>query len=156
MMDRFIDAVRLLKTELAFQAFIATGPFVHKEQRKLLRQKSQGLPITVGRMEGDSIRYFRRADLVVSMAGYNTISEIMLFRKNAIVIPRPGPSAEQTMRTRFMSERGLFTAIAAQELTAENLAERLFAQLNNGQTIPQERLPDLRGAARVADKILSV
>lgn len=156
MMDRFIDAVRLIKTELPFQAFIATGPFVHKEQRKLLRQKSQGLPITVGRMEGDSIRYFRRADLVVSMAGYNTISEIMLFRKNAIVIPRPGPSAEQTMRTRFMSERGLFTAIAAQELTAENFAERLFTQLSNGQTMPSERLPDLRGAARVAEKILNL
>lgn len=155
MMDRFIDAVRLIKTELAFQAFIAIGPFVHKEQRKLLRQKSQGLPLSVGRMEGDSIRYFRRADLVVSMAGYNTISEIMLFRKNAVVIPRPGPSAEQTMRTRFMSERGLFTAIAPQELTAENLAERLFAQLSNGQTIPPERLPDLRGAARVAEKILN-
>ncbi len=154
MMDRFIDAVRRLKTEISFQAFIATGPFVHKEQRKLLRQKSQGLPITVGRMEGDSIRYFRRADLVVSMAGYNTISEILLFRKNAIVVPRAGPSAEQTIRTRLMSQRGLFTAIAPQELTGENLAEQLWTQMRNGHHLPEARLPDLRGAARVAEFIL--
>lgn len=154
MMDRFIDAVRRLKNEIPFQAFIATGPFVHKEQRKLLRQKSQGLPITVGRMEGDSIRYFRRADLVVSMAGYNTISEIMLFRKNALVVPRAGPSAEQTMRTRLMSQRGLFSTIAPQTLTGENMAEQLFSQLHAGQNIPEARLPDLNGAQRVAEFIL--
>ncbi|MEK7729984.1 MAG: glycosyltransferase [candidate division KSB1 bacterium] len=154
MMDRFIDAVRLLKTEISFQAFIATGPFVHKEQRKLLRQKSQDLPITVGRMEGDSIRYFRRADLVVSMAGYNTISEIMLFRKNALVVPRPGPSAEQTMRTRLMAQRALFTTIAPQALTGENMAEQLSQQLRTGQKMPEAHLPDLRGAGRVAEFIL--
>ncbi len=154
MMDRFIDAVRRLKNEIPFQAFIATGPFVHKDQRKLLRQKSQGLPITVGRMEGDSIRYFRRADLVVSMAGYNTISEIMLFRKNALVVPRAGPSAEQTIRTRLMSERGLFATIAPQALTGENMAEQLFAQLRMEQAMPEARLPDLNGARRVADFLL--
>lgn len=154
MMDRFIDAVRRLKNEIPFQAFIATGPFVHKEQRKLLRQKSQGLPISVGRMEGDSIRYFRRADLVVSMAGYNTISEIMLFRKNALVVPRAGPSAEQTMRTRLMSERGLFATIAPQVLTGENMAEQLFTQLRAEQTMPEANMPDLHGARRVADFLL--
>ncbi len=106
-MDQFIDATRLLYPDTAFQALITTGPFMPKDQRERLRDRARNLPIVVSPKGEDSIRYLRRADLVISMAGYNTISEIMHFRKNAIVVPRAGPSAEQTMRTRIMSERGL-------------------------------------------------
>ncbi len=154
-MDRFIDAVQRLNSDCALQAFIATGPFVHKEQCDLLTRKSKGLPIQVGRMAGDSIRYLRRADLVISMAGYNTISEIMLFRKNAIVIPRAGPSAEQTMRTRIMSARGLFSTIHPHDLTAENLAELIAHKLKNGSGMNEAMLPPLTGASQAASLMVA-
>lgn len=90
------------------------------------------------------------------MAGYNTISEIMHFRKNAIVVPRPGPSAEQTMRTRLMSGRGLFSTIHPQDLTAENLAELIRQKLGNGNNMNDAMLPDLNGASKAATHILAV
>lgn len=151
-MDQFIEAARRLP--LRFRALITTGPFMHKEQRELLRHKTRDLPIVVSQAGEDSIRYLQRADLVISMAGYNTISEILRFRKNAIVVPRAGPSAEQSMRTRIMSERGLFSTIHPTNLTAENLSELITQKLGNGHHIHEAIIPDLNGASKVASVIL--
>ncbi|MGH7453255.1 MAG: glycosyltransferase family protein [bacterium] len=154
-MDQFIDAARLLHPDLAFNALITTGPFMPKDQRQGLRQRVRNLPIVVSQKGEDSIRYLRRADLTISMAGYNTISEVMHFRKNAIVVPRPGPSAEQTMRTRIMSERGLFSTIHPQYLTAENLSELIWQKLHNANGINEARLPNLNGASTAASLMLN-
>ncbi len=154
-MDQFIDAVRLLRRETNFNAFVSTGPFMHKDQRELLLNKARGLPIVVSRMGQDSIRFLRRADLVIAMAGYNTISEILRFRKNALIVPRPGPSAEQTIRTRIMSERGWFSTIHPNQLTAERFAELIHFKLQDGNGMNETKLPDLNGATRAASALLS-
>jgi predicted glycosyltransferase len=155
-MDQFIEAAcRLSRFAGRFRALITTGPFMHKDQRELLRHKTRDLPIVVSQAGEDSIRYLQRADLVISMAGYNTVSEILRFRKNAIVVPRAGPSAEQSMRTRIMSERGLFGTIHPTSLTAENLSELIGQRLGNGHHIHEAMLPNLNGAAKVASVILN-
>ncbi len=151
-MDQFIEAARRLP--LRFHALITTGPFMHKDQRELLRHKTKDLPIVVSQAGEDSIRYLQRADLVISMAGYNTISEILRFRKNAIVVPRAGPSAEQSMRTLIMSERGLFGTIHPTNLTAKNLSELIAQKLGNGHHIHEAMIPNLNGASKVASVIL--
>jgi predicted glycosyltransferase len=151
-MDQFIEAARRLP--FRFRALITTGPFMHKEQRDLLRHKTRDLPVVVSQAGEDSIRYLQRADLVISMAGYNTISEILRFRKNAIVVPRAGPSAEQSMRTRIMSERGLFGTIHPTNLTAENLSALITQKLGNGHHIHEAMIPNLNGASKVASVIL--
>jgi predicted glycosyltransferase len=154
MMEQFIGAVRLLYPDLHFDALLTTGPFMPKGQCERLRRQARGLPIVVTRLGQDSIRHLRRADLVISMAGYNTISEILRFRKNAIVVPRPGPSAEQTMRTRLMSERSFFSTIHPTHLTAENLSEMIWQKLHNGNGINEARLPSLTGASTAANLML--
>lgn len=153
-MDQFIEAARHLP--LPFRALITTGPFMHKDQRDLLRQKTKDLPIVVSQAGEDSIRFLQRADLVISMAGYNTISEILSFRKNAIVVPRPGPSAEQSMRSRIMSERGLFSTIHPTNLTVENLSALIIQRLGNGHHIHETKIPNLSGASKVAAFMLSL
>jgi predicted glycosyltransferase len=155
-MDKFIDAARLLSSRAGFNAMISTGPFLHKEQYKLLRQKTRGLPVVVTRLGQDSIRFLKRADLVISMAGYNTISEIMHFRKKAIIIPRPGPSAEQTMRSHIMAERGLFSAVHPRDLTAETFAEFISQKLANRDGMNEAGIPDLKGASNTAERLLAM
>jgi predicted glycosyltransferase len=154
-MDQFIDASRLLRADLPFRALITTGPFMSKDQRKLLRRKTKNLPIVVSRLGEDSLYFLRRADLVISMAGYNTVSEILHFRKNAIVVPRAGPSAEQSMRSRLMAERGLFNTIHPTLLTPGNLAELIWKKLHRRHHMNEAMIPDLGGASRVASLILN-
>jgi predicted glycosyltransferase len=155
-MEQFINAARLLHTRLPFNAFITSGPFMPKEQCQRLRRQAQDLPILVSRLGEDCIRFLRRADLIISMAGYNTISEILRFRKNAIVVPRAGPSAEQSMRSRLMSERGLFRTIHPQQLTAESLSDLVAQQLSGSPRMNEAMIPCLRGASTAAEFMLSI
>ena len=73
----------------------------------------------------------------------------------AIVIPRPGPSAEQTMRSRLMSGRGLFSTIHPSELTAAKLAELMAQKLQGTNGMNEAMLPSLNGASAMAELILS-
>jgi len=154
-MDKFIDAVRLMFPRVPFDAVLSTGPFMHPEQYMLLRKKAKGLPIHVTRHGQDNIRLLRRADLIISMAGYNTISEILRYRKRAIVVPRSGPSAEQTIRTRLMGERGLFTVVQARELTAEGFAALIRRKLDEPRPDDRPGIPDMDGAANAAERLLA-
>ena len=154
-MHQFVDAFRLLHLHAPVRAIITTGPFMPPDQYARLRHRARGLPIVVAQLGEDSIRLMRRADLVISMAGYNTISEIMRFHKNAIVIPRPGPSAEQTMRCRLMSGRGLFSTIHPSQLTAAALAELMMQKLQGSTGMNHAMLPSLNGASVMAEVILS-
>ncbi|MCG8605011.1 hypothetical protein MJD09_08445 [bacterium] len=154
-MEKFLDAVRLFSPAVPFNAMIATGPFMDQSQLELLMRKATDLPVVVTPTGYDAIRLLKRADLVVSMCGYNTTSEILRFNKKAIVIPRPGPSAEQTMRSRIMSARGLFSTIHPAELTPANLAELVVSKLQNGGAMNEEMIPDLNGASAVASHLVS-
>jgi len=154
-MDQFIEAVRVLHRSLPFYSFVSTGPFMHREQRALLRKRARGLPIVVSRMGHDSIHYLKRADLIISMAGYNTVSEIMRFKKNALIVPRPGPSAEQTMRCRIMSQRKLFSYVHPNNLSIQKFSELIAQKLSNGNGMNHSMLPDLNGALRMASHLMA-
>ena len=153
-MDKFLESAKLLKKDMKFTAVLSAGPFMHEKQFRYLRKKAKATPVRVTRIGADSIAIMRRADLVISMAGYNTVSEIMRFRKNAIIVPRPGPSAEQTMRTNILSERGLFHSIHPNDLTAEGLAGLVHERLHTTNEMDENRLPDLDGAAKTASVVL--
>ncbi|HEY3215790.1 MAG TPA: glycosyltransferase [Candidatus Eisenbacteria bacterium] len=154
-MDRFLDALRLVGSETRCRAILAVGPFLHREQYRLLARKARGLPVRLSRLGQDGIRLLRRADVVISMAGYNTISEVMRFRKKAIVIPRPGPSAEQTMRTSVLAARGLFEVIHPHHLTPETLAAALAERISATSMVDERDLPPLNGASRAAAQMLA-
>lgn len=155
-MDKFIDAARLLQKEMEFKALVSTGPFMHEKQFQLLQAKAANLPVQVRRFGIDSISLLKKADVVISMAGYNTISEIMRFRKDAIVIPRPGPSAEQTMRTDILTRRQIIRSIHPKQLTSANLASLVVEHFQNGKYLNEENLPELNGASRAAELLLSL
>lgn len=77
-------------------------------------QESRATLISAGRMAGVHIvtsiqglaDHYARANLVISMAGYNTVSECLWSGTPLLVTPRVAP-AEQLTRARRLSSRGL-------------------------------------------------
>jgi predicted glycosyltransferase len=69
------------------------------------------------------------ADLVVCMAGYNTLAEVLTLGRKALVVPRAGPSAEQQMRCRLLAQRNLIDVLYPGQLSPQALAERLVLDL---------------------------
>jgi predicted glycosyltransferase len=131
----YLRGIAQLPTPHNLHSLIVTGPEMNAAQRQALQEN---LPphVTMIEFTNDLMSYLGAADVVVSMGGYNTVSEILSLAKNAIVIPRVRPVQEQLIRAERMSERGYFQYIHPDELTAENLLQALQSELNRTPNSP--------------------
>jgi predicted glycosyltransferase len=112
------------------KSLIVSGPEMPLNQRQaLLRLSTKHTNVQIREFTDDLINYMSAADLVVSMAGHNTISEILSLRKRAIVVPRVAPVAEQWIRAERMAKLGLFKVIHPQHLTAHRLIQTVLDEL---------------------------
>jgi predicted glycosyltransferase len=105
---------------------IICGPEMSQGQRAALQRAAANYPHVHIQDFCDDVRsYVRTADVIVSMAGYNTVCEILSFRKRAIVVPRVKPVAEQWIRAERMARLGLFQVIHPDFLTPVRLSRAL-------------------------------
>jgi predicted glycosyltransferase len=103
----------------------------------------------------DLVPSLRAADLVVSMAGYNTSAEILALRKRAILVPRAAPRAEQRLRANLLARMGAVFSIEPDDDLAQKLAELIPAALASPAQPESARTAiDLNGAERVAQYLL--
>jgi predicted glycosyltransferase len=111
--------------------------------------------------------YLTAAELVVSMAGYNTLAEILAQRCRAIVIPRTWYSGghsnrerarvdlEQLVRAKALAQLGLVDLLEPMELSPERLAERITAAIAGPQVKP--KFPaNVRGLECTVNHILAM
>jgi predicted glycosyltransferase len=156
LMQTFLDALPLVNRAARVAAMMVTGPFMPEAQRKALRDQAKKQGVQIHSSIGDPMSQINAADLVVSMAGYNTLSEILRFQKKAIIVPRHGPSAEQRMRATILAERGLVSMVDPQELSAERLAQAILQSLSTGTQPSAFVVPRLAGIAKVTSALLDL
>jgi len=157
MMRTCLEALRLLSDFISFEAIFITGPLMAHEQRASLEKQSEGLPVRLLRCVDDSLSYLNAADLVIAMAGYNTMCEVVFrLRKKALVIPRLGPSAEQMIRARTLEKRGLIDVVHPGEMSPAKMAARIEAGLEQGDCLPQSGHIETTGAEQAASRLLKL
>jgi predicted glycosyltransferase len=156
LMRTYVQAVRMLGPGADFTTLMAIGVNAPAGLRRELETAARGLPVRIVPFVDDSRSHMAAADLVVCMAGYNTLSEVVSLKKKALVVPRSGPSAEQRTRARLFAQRGLIDVLDPADLTPERLAQRLLADLGRddypaaGQALPMD------GARRAVDRLLEL
>lgn len=156
MMSTLIDSLPRVLEEQPCVVAVITGPFMPAELNEDLNSRAKQLPIHMMESVNDSLSYTSAADLVISMAGYNTSVEILRMKKSAILIPRAGPSAEQRTRARLFADKHWVDMIDPDELTPDLLAQQIIYQLRHpGEKTPNHR-PNLHGAAAAAKHTLAV
>jgi predicted glycosyltransferase len=156
MMKILFDALpKVLENQPCVLA-VVTGPFMPIDLIADLTGRSIGLPIHMMESVNDSLSHIAAADLVISMAGYNTTVEILRMKKPAILIPRAGPSLEQRTRASLFAARHWVDMIDPDDLTPETLAERISYRLEHPIESDPNDLPNLTGAASAARLTLSV
>jgi predicted glycosyltransferase len=94
------------------------------------------------------------ADLVVCMAGYNTLAEVLQVGRKALVIPRAGPSAEQQMRCRLFEQRNLIDVLYPGQLSPQTLAQRLLLDLERDDYPSRDGVVDTCGLHAAAALLL--
>jgi predicted glycosyltransferase/nucleoside-diphosphate-sugar epimerase len=132
---------------------IVTGPFMSEAERRDLKVRAEKLPVRLRVMVKDPLSYVAAADLVVSMAGYNTTMEVLRLGTPALLVPRRGPSREQRMRSRLFADRGWVSQLDPDDLTPARLAETIIETLSGERQVHPVAGPDLGGLARAVEHL---
>ncbi len=112
------------------RSVLVCGPEMPEEQKALIHKAAASHPsLSILEFTGDLLPYIAASDVVVSMAGYNTICEILALGKRTIAVPRVRPVTEQWIRAERFAARGLLAAIHPDELTPRKLAAAVRHEL---------------------------
>lgn len=153
MMLECMKAFKLLGANSGVEAIFITGPLMEGGQREHLRELAKGLKARVLVHVDDHLSYMNAADLVVTMAGYNSLYQLLRLRKKGLVIPRSGPSAEQKTRARIFAERGLIDVIQPGELSPKKTAEKFMDGLEQKDYPLYEPTIDTNGSRKAAERL---
>jgi predicted glycosyltransferase len=150
LMQSCLEAFRLIGRNSRFEAVFITGPLMDPNQREQLRAQAHGLGARMFTCAEDLPSFINAADLVITMAGYNSLCEVVSLRKKALVVPRLGPRAEQRMRAELFQQRGLIDVLDPQEVSPKNLAQRISEDLERTDFPLADAVIDTCGARNAA------
>jgi len=156
MMRALLDALPALQARERLALVMITGPFMSSAERRDLQSRAAGLPVQVRVTVSDPLSYIEAADLVIARAGYNTTMEILRSSTPVLLIPRPGPSAEQRTRARLFQEKGWVDALDPDDVSSGTLAEAIARGLGS---VPKARAlarPDLAGLSAAVEQLVSL
>ena len=152
--EAFVKVAPGLQRSFGLDAVLLTGPNMAFARREALISRGARASVTILDGVEDATEWIRNASAVVSMAGYNSMCEVLAWRKKALVVPRRGPSVEQRTRTRLLAERDLVSMIDPDDLTPARLADGIELLLSTDRVPDATRLPALDGARRAASIVL--
>ena len=121
----FLEMMRRYREQIDYRAEILTGPFVEPGLAQEMRRLADGLPVTLRDFIPSTAALYRRAELVVATAGYNTTTDLLTHARRAIFIPRVLYRQEQLIRARRLADLGLATCLAPDEVSPERLFEAI-------------------------------
>ena len=153
LMQSCLGAFRLIGRNSPFEAIFITGPLMDPDQREHLRAQACGLGARVITCAEDLPSFINAADLVITMAGYNSLCEVVSLRKKALVVPRLGPRAEQRMRAELFQQKGLIDVLNPQEVSPKNLAQRISEDLERTDLPLADTAIDMSGARNAAGRL---
>jgi predicted glycosyltransferase len=146
-------ALRRLAARWPLRAILVGGPLMPERQRLALRRRVAGLPVEVWWQVEELPALLGAADLVISMAGYNTLVEAIGLRHRPLVAPRPGPSGEQSLRAAAFARRGLIDLLPPDELSPAGLAAAIERRLRGAGATAAARRPRCGGLRVVVREI---
>lgn len=152
MIETYLEGLSNLPRNVALKSTIVFGPQMSVDKRSALVSSFGYLTdVEFREFEPDLTKLYAEADLVVSMAGYNTVCELLSFGRNAILVPRAQPVKEQLIRARLLAAAGLFEIVEPNDLTPETLMKKVLGSLKHAPDLPVR--VDLQGLPRIRERM---
>jgi predicted glycosyltransferase len=146
------EASRLYPRSAPCDWLLVSGPLMPIEHRRMLLDLAQANPeVRFLEYVENLPDYLAAADAIVSMAGYNSICEILSFGRPAVVVPRATPSKEQLIRAKALSRRGLVRMIHPADLTPGRIEDEVNQLLDH--PIQSDAPLSLEGLPNVAAEL---
>jgi predicted glycosyltransferase len=152
MTETYLEGLASLPRNVALRTTVVFGPQMSEGARAGVRERFGYLAdVTFSDFEPDLTRLYSESDIVVSMAGYNTVCELLSFGHHAILVPRAEPVQEQLIRARLLAAQGLFDIVEPQDLKPAALISKVLAAL---KPVEVARTPfDLDGLPRIRERM---
>jgi ATP-binding cassette subfamily B protein len=149
LLETFVRAAGRLRPSVGGTWIAVSGPLMGDADHARILALGECHGVTVHRLVPELRNTLATADCVVSMAGYNTVCDILSFARRSVLVPREQPSKEQLLRARRLREWGLAEVVHSQELQTTRLAEAIESTLA-WRTLPRPPVP-LAGLRRAVD-----
>jgi predicted glycosyltransferase len=127
---------------------VVTGPYMPRRAQQFLRRLAgRSANMAVLDFVPDTAALIAGARSAVSMAGYNSVCELLTADCRTLLVPRTSPRTEQLIRARSLEERGLVDVLEPHLADPRRLARWIGGAATDA---PRRRLRvDLEGLARV-------
>jgi len=122
LLQTFVHAAARLQPQTGGTWLAVTGPLMSDADHAQVVSLADADGIEVQRVIPELRNTIAAADCVVSMAGYNTVCDIMSYGRRSVLVPRARPSREQSLRAQRLRALGVADVIDADELRPEPLA----------------------------------
>jgi predicted glycosyltransferase len=154
LIETYLDGLIALPRSVALRTTVVFGPQMPAASRdRLLARFGALADVTFVDFDADLSARYASADLVVSMAGYNTVCELLSCAARAVLVPRARPVGEQLLRARLLAARGLFDLVEPDELQPDRLMSAVLRRL---QQPPVPAPVDLDGLPRIHRRVAAL
>jgi predicted glycosyltransferase len=163
-LDASVSALAQLPEELDLVSLVVGGPELPFEQREVIRRRCAASDTRHPRRRATFVDfsprlldYMAAADVVVSLAGYNTMTEVLTLEKRAVVVPYAQGHREQVMRAALLERLGLIRTVPPDQLSPERLAGSLVSALQDSPPTRQRAHQvgfEFGGLRRIRDHVV--
>jgi predicted glycosyltransferase len=149
LLESVIQAAALLGEKIPHRFRVFAGPFIPHEVYAALEQMArQARNIEIEKYSPHFTEHLRRADLSISMGGYNTIMNILATGVRSLVYPyTANDDREQHIRARKLASLGVVELLHPEMLAADVLGPKIAGML--AKKSARFRF-DMNGAANTA------
>ena len=150
LLSAVIDASSLLAHTLPHQIYAFAGPFMPEEDFARLQQAAADKPnVTLRRFTSRLIDYLEKAELSISLGGYNTTMNLLRTGVRSLVLPSlsKDQNDEQCIRAEKLAQLGVISLLKPEDLAPKPLTEAITTCLSTAHTTHQI---DLQGADNTA------
>ena len=150
--EAYLAGLMTLPRGVALRTKVIFGPQMPAAERQALLERFGHLhDVKFRDFKPDLTAEYAKADVVVAMAGYNTVCELLSSGKRAVLVPREHPVQEQLIRARKLAELGIFGLVEQSKLTPDGLLSTVMATLT--QKTSSQAVIDLDGLPRIRQRV---
>jgi predicted glycosyltransferase len=157
LLENVLHAARLLRTRIPHEFHMFAGPLMPDaayNRLQSLAQEADNVKLT--RFTADLAVLLRRAELSVSMAGYNTMMDVLSSGVRAMVYPvTSNEDQEQIVRADRLAKDGIIEVIRTEELAPEQLAHKLECALGKKSALLSLNFDGAANTVRFLKKFLA-
>jgi predicted glycosyltransferase len=157
LLKAMVAACPYLAQAIPHRIYVFAGPFLPAPQFTELQRLAASQPnLTLRRFTPHLLAYLSRADLSVSLGGYNTTMSILRAGVRSLILPSPSVDQvdEQRRRAARLAAMGVIGLLDPADLDPVRLAQKMLVHLNQPKPTHAINLNGAQNTARLLQALL--